>query len=460
MPFLCRFLLFCAIIYANEPIKIQEEIPIEENLKKEDTQRFIDEGLLDDSALDIYKNELDENEDLISNKPLLNLAQKASNSDLREDGTSLLENVYGHVGFFGKTNVLNKSVGGGYGVFSGSIGLNYDFKDIVFVDIGIYGMSPIAASNQNKTFLNPNIKHSNFIAHNAYVKYVAGDFFDITLGRFRNNRDWIRNYNQGMRLNANYEWFKIWLDWVDEQAFVGRENVSDYNIFKNAYSDEWLLAGGLGINLFGIDFLPYYYRLNNFFWAAGAKFGARIEFSDFWRSTTTLHYAFLRDRKLDSQSQIIWLDEALRYRNENISVTFGLGASKILGSYFKLADIGNFSRFETSNNQGYGIIAPGGIHNGLNFSNAFFPNALNIYGFIGFRYSDFSMMLLGRGTKSNDLGDFIAKTANNQILIQHEYSLGGRYRIIEGLYIGGVASFLLHNKQNRSFAKGYIEFAI
>lgn len=518
MRYIAIFLSLVAL-HANEAnnIIVESSTPLEE-MKENELRRFIDEGLISsDRAKGFVARSNDEDEEFSKNKPLVNIYKRfasnnvessassmpkekgddideeqdstdsntldsnevsnisnssSSSQNSSEDVPSLLENIYGHVGFFGKSNVLNKSVGGSYGIASASVGLNYDFKKMVFVDIGIYGISKLSG-NYNKNILRntaPNyafLKHSDFVTHRANIKYVALDstyneLFDITIGRFSEHRDWIRGYAQGMMLNVNYGWLKVWLDWLDEQAFVNREFVTDFNVFKKAYNDEWLVAGGLGVSIFGVDVLPYYYYLNKNFWAVGGKIGVDIDFaSKAWRSRGTLHYAYLKNEREfraneDKKSQILWIEEMLRYRIDDKSVSFGVGYTQIWGSYFELANIGNISRFETSNTQGYGIMSPGGIDNGANSTNMFFANTRSIYGFVGFRIGDFAMMLLGR----NSFGDNSSYLLDSTKINQHQYSLGGRYKIVDGLYIGGVAAFMMENRINKSYAKGYIEFRI
>lgn len=445
----------------TDNIIIQSTKELKTELEEAQVKRFVEEGILDKEALEIHKNEnKDDDLDEYSDKPLLKVAKNFYQSDNSED-VSLLENIYGHIGFFGKTNALNKNVGGGYGVFSSSVGLNYDFKDMVFVDIGIYGLTPIS-SGINAFKSGKSIPYAHFIVHNAYVKYVAEGFFDITLGRFKENRDWIRNYAQGMQLNVNYKWLQVWLDWLDEQAYANREYLSNFDVFKKTYNNEWLVAGGIGVNFFGVDILPYSYYLNNYFWSVGGKLGAKIDINNKWRSRTIIHYVFLQNLKYikqdNNKSQLFFIEQMARYRNENISVMFGLGLSKIWGTNFELANLGNFTRFETYNHQGYGIIAPGGVDNGGNSSNMFYADTLSVYGFIGFRINDFSMMFLGRNSKGKDCSDF--RICTNRNIEQHQYSLGARYKIIDGLYIGGTGAFMLENRVNKSFAKGYLEFQI
>ncbi|RDU62898.1 outer membrane family protein [Helicobacter sp. MIT 14-3879] len=478
-------------------IHIESSTPLEEKLKDSELMRFIDEGILsEDKSKEFRQSKVDDEE--YDNKPLVSIYKKImlANSnvgninsvdstqdsvkklDLTSNSTSyntsssedndvpsLLENVYGHIGFFGKTNVLNHSVFNSYGVFSGSVGLVYDFKKIVFVDIGLYGMLPISGNNHSNILRDSNLSHSAFTTYRANVKYVATDsyyneFFDITIGRFQERRDWIRNYAQGVQLNANYGWVKVWLDWLDEQAYVNREYVTDFNVFKKVYNDEWLIAGGLGLSVFGVDVLPYYYYMNNNFWAAGGKLGIDIEFNNkTWRNIAILHYVYLNNKRNfreneSKKSQILWLEEMLRYKIDDKSVSFGLGYVQIFGSYFELANIGNISRFDTYNTQGYGIMSPGGIDNGGNSTNMFFSDTRSIYGFLGFRIGNFSMMFLGRNSNNN------SKPLIENRINQHQYSLGARYRIIEGLYLGGVGVFMLENRLNKSYAKGYIEFRI
>lgn len=512
MKYIAIFLSLLVALSADDKINNSDEVndiviesstPLED-MKETDLKRFVDEGIISNDEARNFNVGSNEDDDFSNKKPLVSIykhfadssqpnskgdsaKEKDSNVDKNSNQISndnynstdtfvknpsnevpsLLENIYGHIGFFGKSNVLNHSVGGSYGIATGSVGLTYNFKRIVFVDIGIYGVGKLSGHYNENILQNPNIKHSDFVTHRANIKYVATDssyneLFDITLGRFQENRDWIKNYAQGMKLNVNYGWLKVWLDWLDDQAYVNREYVTDFDIFKQAYNNQWLIAGGLGLSAFGIDMLPYYYYLNDNFWAAGGKLENNIKFaSKAWSNRGVLHYAYLNNKREfmvneDKKSQILWIEEMFKYRNTNKSVSFGAGYVQVWGSYFELANIGNMSRFETYNNQDYGIMSPGGIDDSPNSTNMFFANTRTIYGFVGFRIGDFAMMLLGR----NSVGDSSYLLAPIGKIRQDQYSLGGRYKIVDGLYIGGIATFMMENRVNKSYAKGYLEFRI
>ena len=387
----------------SDKINIISSTPLTEELSDNDLEKFVLDGVLNkDEAEVIRQNKRGFEEEFgeEDSRTLANIyrrfnakrdksSAKSSDSSKSQSESSsetpdaiakttdeeiplLLENVYGHIGFFGKSNILNKSVGGSYGVFSASVGLQYDFQKAVFLDLGIYGLSPIVGGKmQNKYALNDALTHSYFVPNRASVKYVAKDefqneVFDITAGRFQAKRDWIRNFVQGVSVNTNYEWFKLWLDWVDEQAIAHREYLSDFNIFKNRYDGRWLIATGLGASVFGVDVLPYYYFLCANLWAVGGKLGLDIDFANKkWRSVTTAHYVYAKNKRdfranaLDSgsnESQILWLEEVFRWRSNNKIVSFGLGYARIFGAAFEIANLGNISRFESYNTQGYGIM--------------------------------------------------------------------------------------------------------
>ncbi len=491
----------------SDKINIISSTPLTEELSDNDLEKFVFEGVLSkDEAEVIRQNKRGFEEEFgeEDSRTLANIyrrfnakrdksSAKSSDSSKSQSESSsetpdaiakttdeevslLLENVYGHIGFFGKSNILNKSVGGSYGVFSASVGLQYDFQKAVFLDLGIYGLSPIVGGKmQNKYALNDALTPSYLVPNRASVKYVAKDefqneVFDITAGRFQAKRDWIRNFVQGVSVNTNYEWFKLWLDWVDEQAIAHREYLSDFNIFKNRYDGRWLIATGLGASVFGVDVLPYYYFLRANLWAVGGKLGLDIDFANKkWRSVTTAHYVYAKNKRdfranaLDSgsnESQILWLEEVFRWRSNNKIVSFGLGYARIFGAAFELANLGNISRFESYNTQGYGIMGVGGIDNGGNSSNMFFADTQSFYGFVGFKIDDFSMIFLGRNSQGKNSFVDLSALQNATKLNQHQYSLGARWRIVEGLYVGGVGAFMLENSTNKSYAKGYIEFRI
>ena len=381
----------------SDKINVISSTPLPDEISENDLDKFVREGVLSkDEAEAIKQNKRGFAEEFSDDdsRTLANIYRRfnaknaessgdssdssQNSSDLGESATKnadniakttdeevplLLENVYGHIGFFGKSNVLNKSVGGSYGVFSASVGLQYDFtKDTfaVLLDLGVYGMSPIVGGKlQGKVA--QNIMPSNFTLHRGNVKYIAKDefqneVFDITAGRFLAKRDWIRNFVQGVSVNANYEWFRLWLDWVDEQAIANREYLSDFNVFKTRYNDRWLIATGLGASVFGVDVLPYYYYFSGNLWAVGGKLGLDIDFANKkWRSITTAHYVYgknkrdfgANDAKRD-ESQIVWLEEVFRWRSNNKIVSFGLGYARIFGARFELANVGNISRKDTA----------------------------------------------------------------------------------------------------------------
>ncbi len=471
--------------------------PLDEEISENDLDKFVREGILDkDEMQGIRQSGRSFEEDFKEedSRTLANIYRKFNTKNAESSGDSsnsspdgiakttdeevplLLENVYGHIGFFGKSNWLNKSVGGSYGVFSASVGLMYDFQKSVFLDLGIYGMSPIVGGKLQGKVADSRIP-SSFVANRASVKYVAkdefqNDVFDITAGRFIARRDWIRNFVQGVSVNANYEWFKLWLDWVDDQAVANREYLTDFNAFKTRYNDRWLIATGLGASVFGIDVLPYYYYFSGNLWAVGGKLGLDIDFANKkWRSVTTAHYVYAKNKRdfrasevdlARDESQIMWIEEVFRWRSNNKIASFGVGYVRIFGAKFELSNVGNISRFESYNTQGYGILGAGGIDNGGNSSNLFFADTQSFYGFVGFKIDDFSMMFLGRNSQGkNSFSESTQSVLQNITnLNQHQYSLSARWRIIEGLYVGGVGAFMLENKVNKSYAKGYIEFKI
>lgn len=491
--FVCGVMLIANLAFGSEGgFNIISTVPMSEEISENDLDKFVREGILDkDEAQNIKQSGRSFEEDFKEedSRTLANIYRKFNdkNAESSDDSSNLsdspkitddevpllLENVYGHIGFFGKSNWLNKSVGGSYGVFSASVGLAYDFQKSVFLDLGIYGMSPIVGGKMQGKVADSRIP-SYFVLNRASVKYVArdefqNDVFDITAGRFSAKRDWIRNFVQGVSVNANYEWFKLWLDWVDDQAIANREYLTDFNAFKTRYNDKWLIATGLGASVFDIDVLPYYYYFSGNLWAVGGKLGFDIDFANKkWHSVTTAHYVYAKHKRdfsasevdlARNESQIMWFEEVFRWRSNNKIASFGLGYIRIFGAKFELSNVGNISRFESYNTQGYGILGAGGIDNGGNSSNLFFANTQSFYGFVGFKIDDFSMMFLGRNSQGkNSFSDLNISNAAN--LNQHQYSLSARWRIIEGLYIGGVGAFMLENRVNKSYAKGYIEFKI
>ncbi|MGX2981571.1 outer membrane family protein [Helicobacter sp. 23-1045] len=462
-----------------ESIEVLESKPLDDELSSGDVQRFIQEGLVDkENAKDWVSKNDDDDENALVNiyKKITKNAESgdknaestaestAKNAESDDEIPSLIENVYGHIGFFGKTSA-NQSVGEHFLNFSGSAGLRYDFKEMVFLDLGVFGLVDLVGTRKIRTYALPN---SNFVLHRANVKYIAKDefqneVFDITAGRFQIRRDWIRNFAQGVSVNANYEWFSVWMDWVDEMARAFREQMSDFNIFKTRYDDRWLIATGLGASVVGVNVAPYYYYFHNNLWAAGGKINYDINFADKkWQSVSNAHFAYAKNKRdFDAtsnrnESQMLWLEQVFRWRGEDKRVSFGVGYVRIFGGAFELANVGNSSRFEDYNTQGYGIIGAGGIANGGNSSNMFFAETQSFYGFVGFRIDNWTMMFLGRNSQGKNSYDLL----NDSTINQHQYALGARWRIVEGLYFGGVGAYMMENKVNKSYFKGYLEFRI
>lgn len=452
MKLLIIFILgILSFIYANTDDKSNTNVSDDINNNQYEHEENIFENLnnqpqQEEQPYQQEENEINDDEDN---------TQSSSISMLQEQVISSLNNVYGHIGFFGKSNVLNKNIHERYGVFSASAGLKYNFYNKVDINLGIYGMTSIYNGSNKYT-------NSKFIVNNAFLKYkdeyVDSMLFELKAGRYKGDRDWIKHYVQGVSVDANYSWISVWVDWVNDQALATREYLHDFNIFDERYNKEWLIATGFDVKLFGVNISPYYYLLNNNFWSGGGKLQADFSFNDNWQTNTTLQYAYLKSNTngiygQDStnigkkKSSILWIDEAITYRNNVFKTIFGLGYINIWGAAFELAKVGNMSRFETNNTNEIKIIEPGDLYNDSNSTNMFNAKTSTIYGFAGFKIDKFSTRILGRYSS----GDGIS---------QQLYSLGGRYNVIEGLYIGGIAAYMTQNRENRSFAKGYIEFSI
>lgn len=402
---------------------------------------------------DDYKNNIEENN-------VENITDSVN--DTRK---SLTDNVYGHIGFFGKSNALNKQYkDDNYGVFSGSVGLKYtfnnDFTSKISLNLGVYVMTDLYKSDAPNKYV-----ESKFITHNVFLN-IKDSFYELTMGRYKGNRDWIKHYVQGVSINATYSWFNLWGEWIDNQAYVNREYINDFNIFQKRYSGEWLIATGIETDFYGVNISPYYYFFNKNFWATGIKLGFATDIADGWGSKTLVHYAYLKSKvngiygntntytsKIahNGASSIVWIDQEINYRfnNNDISsnVLFGLGFIKTFDDEFELARIGNMSRFETSDYRSYNVIETGGLNNGYNSANTFYGNTNTFYGFTGFRINNFSMMILGRDSRSTEVK-------------QQSYSIGGKYKIVNGFYAGGLVSYMVENDRNKSFAKAYVEFVI
>ncbi len=365
---------------------------------------------------------------------------------------------YGHIGVFNKTN-LGKTRDN-YNNFSASIGLGYNIQDILFFELGVYAATPLY--EYPKYNATDNYINKKFLTNTAYIKYVTDNFFNIQAGRYHEDRDWLRHYIQGVGVDIQYGNFKIWANWVDEQAHANREHITDFDVYKNAYDDEFLWAGGLVLDAPFLTISPYYYAMNNFFWSVGGKLESALKNNNGWGYNTILHYVYLKSKisnidnnhshdhshsNLNGDSHIVWLDQEIKYSFDNGSIMFGGGYIQVWKSYFELSSIGNMSRFETHSHNEYNVIEPGGIDSGINTSNMFNANTKTFYGFVGTEIKDVALMVLGRNSK----GDSIRQDA---------YSLGFRWNIMLGVSIGGIGTYMIENKKNLSFVKGYIEFKI
>lgn len=352
--------------------------------------------------------------------------------------------LYMHLGFFSKSSALGKNEDN-YGVFNASLGLGRSVQDILHFGLGVYAMSQAFAKPKNGHY---DYVASKFIVNNLYAKYDAGSFFMLTAGRFHEERDWLRHYVQGISVDINYEFFNLWTNWTNDQAHANMEHLTDFTLFRENYNKAHLLAAGLGASLFGAEVEPYYYFLSGQFWSLGGKIALNLDLNKRWNSKTTLHFAHLdASARRAEKSKILWLEEAVKYRKDEAFVIFGAGFIKVWDGDFRLASLGNASRFEAHSHSELRVIEPGGLENGSQSTNMFERKAQSAYGFAGFSLKNVSLMLLGRGSKS-------------ALKTQDAYSLGLKLKVIEGIHIGGVGVFMLENKRNISYAKAYVEFGI
>ena len=361
-----------------------------------------------------------------------------------------------HIGVFNKTN-LGKTKDN-YNAFSASLNLAYSLQNTLFFGLGVNAITPLYEYPKYNAI--NNYIDTRFLASTAYIKYKVADFFVITGGRYHEHKDWLRHYVQGIGIDVEYDLFEVWANWVDEQAHANREHMSDFNTYKNAYNNEFLWATGININIPYLSIAPYYYALNKFFWSVGGKLESKLIQKEGFGYATTLHYAYLKSKKneyshdhnhmhsnLEGDSSILWFDQEVNYSFQNGSLSFGAGYIQVWKSYFELANIGNISRFETHSHNAYEVIEPGGMNNGINTSNMFNANTRTFYGFVGTEINKVALMALFRNSKGSGI-------------TQDSYSLGFRWNIALGVNIGGIGAYMIENKKNLSFLKGYIEFRI
>lgn len=402
-------------------------------------------------------------EDMISLPPL-------TLDDIEDDDTDSHHNhdhnhdnlkqygLSGHIGVFNKTN-LGKTKDN-YNAFSASLGLTYSLQNTLFFGLGIYAITPLYEYPKYNAI--NNYIGTKFLTNTAYIKYAGDSFFDITAGRYHEDRDWLKHYVQGIGVDVRYDLFEVWANWVDDQAHANREHVSNFDIYKDAYGGEFLWAAGITLNIPYMTIAPYYYAMNKFFWSVGGKLESKLVKKEGFGYTTTLHYAYLNSKidnlegnhshdhshsSLAGDSSIIWFDQEINYSFKNGSLLFGGGYVQVWKSYFELASIGNMSRFETHSHQVYDVIEPGGLDNGINTSNMFNANTRTFYGFVGTEIKKVALMALLRNSKGNKI-------------TQNSYSLGFRWNVTLGVNIGGIGAYMTQNKKNLSFLKGYIEFKI
>ncbi|RDU57300.1 outer membrane family protein [Helicobacter sp. MIT 99-5507] len=383
------------------------------------------------------------------------------NNDTKENENKDSTKQYGfagHVGLFNKTN-LGKTKDN-YNAFSASLDLTYSLQNTLFFGLGIHIITPLYEYPKYNAI--NNYIDTRFLTNKAYINYKVDNFFDVTAGRYHEDRDWLKHYVQGVSIDAQYNSFEVWANFVDEQAHANREHVSNFDIYKNAYNDEFLWAAGLNVNIPYITIAPYYYAMNKFFWSVGGKVESKLVKKEGFSYVTTLHYTYLNSKtnnitndhshdhshsNLAGDSSIIWFDQEINYSFNNGSLLFGGGYMQVWKSYFELASMGNMSRFETHSHQEYDVIEPGGIDNGINTSNMFNANTRTFYGFVGTEINKVALMALLRNSK----GDGIT---------QNSYSLGFRWNVTLGVNIGGIGAYMIENKRNLSFLKGYVEFRI
>lgn len=383
------------------------------------------------------------------------------NNDTKENENKDSTKQYGfagHVGLFNKTN-LGKTKDN-YNAFSASLDLTYSLQNTLFFGLGIHIITPLYEYPKYNAI--NNYIDTRFLTNKAYINYKVDNFFDVTAGRYHEDRDWLKHYVQGVSIDAQYNSFEVWANFVDEQAHANREHVSNFDIYKNAYNDEFLWAAGLNVNIPYITIAPYYYAMNKFFWSVGGKVESKLVKKEGFGYVTTLHYTYLNSKtnnitnnhshdhshsNLAGDSSIIWFDQEINYSFNNGSLLFGGGYMQVWKSYFELASMGNMSRFETHSHQEYDVIEPGGIDNGINTSNMFNANTRTFYGFVGTEINKVALMALLRNSK----GDGIT---------QNSYSLGFRWNVTLGVNIGGIGAYMIENKRNLSFLKGYVEFRI
>ena len=408
-----------------------------------------------ESNIDQIQEDIQSLENILSLPPLI--LEKIEKNNTQDNNTnnnnSKQHGFVTHIGIFNKTNIGEKR--DNYNAFNASLKLTYSLQNTLFFGLGIHVVTPLY--EYPKYIAINNYIDTRFLANTAYIKYAVDNFFNITAGRYQENKDWLKHYVQGIGINVEYNLFEVWANFVDEQARANREHLSNFNTYKNAYNNEFLWAAGLNLNIPYITIAPYYYAMNKVFWSVGGKLESKFAPKEGFGYTTILHYVYLNSKTNNlfknsslKDSSIAWLDQEINYSFKNGSLLFGAGYMQVWKSYFELANIGNMSRFETHSNQAYDVIEPGGIDNGVNTSNMFNANTKTFYGFIGTEIDKVALMALFRKSKGN--------------VTQHSYSLGFKWNVTLGVNIGGVGVYMTENIRNQrinlSFLKGYIEFRI
>lgn len=350
-----------------------------------------------------------------------------------------------------------------------------------------------------------NAKFVPNVAHLGYVKDFGLWKVDIKAGRFEEGFEWIWHSVQGAKASITRDFgggnhINLYGLWANEQAHITREFSTDFDFYKQMYgrNNFFVLAGDIAYR--GFVFTPYGYYMQEYFGVYGGKASYDIGFgkqfsksptnstntkettsTHSWRSKTLVHYAFLYSNYARihaghnmmnhasssngheqhtisgerGDSFLILAEQEFRFK-ENLA--FGVGFQYIGKHFFEIANMGSTSRFETHahSHDGFGVLQPGGMHNGSQMTNMYNSYTSTWYGFvnIGFnktRFGQFALQAMGRDSRNSSTS-------------QSQASIGLKYDIPYGFELGAVAVFMLEKQArqaelNRSYGKAYLRYS-
>ncbi|MGI0439684.1 outer membrane family protein [Helicobacter himalayensis] len=396
------------------------------------------------------------------------------------DGTQSLHDFEASVGVFGKTSALSSKRENArrdnYSMLYAKMFLEATMFPNLYAGLGAQGFAPF---QMDTTFGGEKYDYlsAKFVANQAYLSYKnesGRHSVGLKLGRFEDEFDWVGHSLQGAQgfVKANIfddTLLKVSALWVNEQAHITREFSSDFNFYRDLYDRQNLYMGEIGLTSYHASLKGFGYVMPEFFSVFGGKteleFGKRSRFY----AKTMLQYAYLdslfkqeahhhehshsheghtHNIGTRGDTYLVWLEQTFAYKNK---LEFGAGFQQIGTHFFEIANMGTTMRFEAHNHahNGFGVIAPGGMHNGSHTTNMYEAKARTWYAFLDYSIRNTSFEVLARNSVSAQ------KT-------QNALSLGVKHNFTEQLEIGAIGIYMLEKHEaesalNKSFAKAYFQ---